>query len=302
MSLPALVHVGFHKTGTTWLQKNIFVRENGFLPITSHNEVFEMLVKPNLTFKVATAKDILMARTSEARDGTVPLISSEILSGNPFFGGREKAIYAHRLSKCLESPKILITIRSQFSMMRSIYMQYISRAGTKRPENFFSESAEVGYFEFDSEHLEYDKFLQLYWDLFGPDRVLVLTQECLLHNQVEALSKLSKFCGINRRLIPKSDAPGLQDAPEYSTPFLIRINYFRTWPVNREPIFDLGPFARGFYRGTVSALRSKAARSVFKGTKPVSNIIASKFAGRYTDSNKRLAAMTQGQLDLSQYP
>ena len=47
MDKPVLIHIGYHKTGTTWFQKILFRPEFGLPPIMSHEEVFATLVRPH---------------------------------------------------------------------------------------------------------------------------------------------------------------------------------------------------------------------------------------------------------------
>ena len=44
---PLLIHVGYHKTATTWLQNSVFRDDHGFSKVMSHAEIFEHVVMPN---------------------------------------------------------------------------------------------------------------------------------------------------------------------------------------------------------------------------------------------------------------
>ena len=96
-----LIHVGYHKTATTWMQASLFRPHHGFAPILDHDDVFRLITAPHgLVFDPsAAAADEIAARTYAAPPNLVPVISSEILSGQPFFGGRESDAFAERLAR-----------------------------------------------------------------------------------------------------------------------------------------------------------------------------------------------------------
>ena len=136
---------------------------------------------------------LIAERAGQADDGTVPVISSETLCGNPFYGGTGATTYARTLAEAVPDAHILITIREQLRMLTSVYMQYISRGGTKRPEAFFLEENAPGYARFSAAHFRYHRLVELYRDLFGPDNVLVLTQERMAGDLAGYLATLAAF-------------------------------------------------------------------------------------------------------------
>ena len=169
---PLLLHVGYHKTATTWMQRALFQEVHGYRPLLSHAEVFDLVVRPHgLRWDPAPARALIAERLAGVPGGQTPVISSEILSGLPFTGGRESDGLARRLAEVAEGlpaePRILVSIRAQMRMLPSVYMQYIRRGGTMPPETFFAGESEIGYFGFSPEHFEYDRFVALYQRLFG---------------------------------------------------------------------------------------------------------------------------------------
>ena len=95
---PLLIHIGYHKTATTWMQMRLFHPEHGYAQLADHDELFKAIVQPHsFAFDPAPFRDLITARMAETAPDLVPTLSSEILSGQPFYGGRESDLYATRL-------------------------------------------------------------------------------------------------------------------------------------------------------------------------------------------------------------
>ena len=202
-----LLHVGYHKTGTTWLQNRFFVSEYGYGKILDHDAVSALIVDAHGSARDAEP----LARAAEAggatlESGHVPVVSSEILCGNPFHGGAGGAENARLLAAAFPDARILITIREQMRMLTSVYMQYLSRGGTRSPEDFFTEENAPGYPRFRTGHFRYDWLVGLYRDLFGAENVLVLTQE----------EMASRSRGVSREALGlrRGPAPGRLSGPD----------------------------------------------------------------------------------------
>ena len=296
-----LLHVGYHKTGTTWLQKRFFIPEFGYLGIFDHEEISRLVVDAHASELDAGG----LAATARERIGvldpdTVPVISSETLCGNPFHGGIGGAANARVLAEAFPDARVLITIREQIRMLTSVYMQYLLQGGTRQPAAFFSERGEPGYPRFRSEHFRYDWLVGHYRELFGAENVLVLTQEQMARDLAGFLERLAAFAEASRRDgFPASTTRSGVSQPEMAAPLLRRVNHFRAGPVSPEPVFDLGGLSDAIYRGVGWTARRPALSRVLKG-RPVSRHVAARFAGRFADSNRALAAMYPG-LDLTGY-
>ncbi|MFW6028023.1 MAG: hypothetical protein ACOC9Q_00665 [bacterium] len=304
MRRPLLIHVGYHKTATTWLQKVLFTPEHGYRKLLSHAEVFETLVRPHgLTFDGSSAKALMAERMAFETKCNVDVISSEILSGNPFLGGRESDQFARRLHAVAPDALILISIREQFSMMTSLYMQYVSRGGTMSPAAFFAESPDIGYVSFASEHLEFHRLIGLYRWLFGPGQVLVITKEGLDDDCRATLDRIGRFSGNHTPICLSGAAAQRLGAsyPEYSSVALRRINHFRAGPLNSAPLIDLGAFSGTLYRATGALARSRPMTRLCGRRRPVATYVGKRFRGRFAHSNRALKAMLGDRIDLTGY-
>lgn len=299
-----LIHIGYHKTATTWMQKLLFIPQNGYRQIADHSDVFSLIVKPHgLKFDPSLMQSLITNSTPTLAKSEVPVISSEILCGNPFFGGRESDIYAERLHAIVPNARILISIRSQMRILPSVYMQYLLRGGTMGYKKFFEGVNEPGYFAFNSDHFEYDRLIALYQRLFGADNVLVTSQESLKANMGAVAQNIADFSHNTtfEKLSKTAYRIHAASYPEHAVPILRRINHIQKSQMNPAPLLNLGETPKGLYRAAGYILKRPPINPLFSSYKPVSNFVRNHFQGRFSESNARLSELTQGSLDLSEY-
>ena len=116
MSFPNLIiHIGLHKTGSTFLQQNIFPNLDGIEYIRWRNLEYFLRLDDSKRF----------------------LISSESLSGFTFAGqnDREKAIRV--LGGFFRDARIIVVFRSHGGFLASLYSQYLRYGGTSPFDEFF---------------------------------------------------------------------------------------------------------------------------------------------------------------------
>ena len=98
--LEPLIHVGYHKTGTTWLQRRVFTDAKlGFSSVTPPRLVNEAFVDHGpFSFDAASTRELLRSSVEASeRDGTTLVISQERLSGDPMQGSLDARSIADRL-------------------------------------------------------------------------------------------------------------------------------------------------------------------------------------------------------------
>lgn len=304
MSSTPLLHIGYHKTATTWMQRQLFMPVHGYRQLCGHDEVFRYIVQPHgLRFDPEPMKSLIATARQMVELGEVGVVSSEILSGHPFFGGRESEVYAERLAQIFPEAKILISVRNQMQILPSVYMQYVSRGGTMPPAQFFEGTNEIGYFGFSAEHFEYDRLVAHYQNLFGSKNVYILPQENLRSDLRESMVQLANFSGNSRYVELKESAknPVAQSYPEYSVPILRRINHVQSSTLNPWPILSLGTTPKGIYKVAGYAMKKPPVSTLMKGRKPVSDYVKKNFKGYYEESNKRLAGLSAYPLKIFGY-
>lgn len=301
---PLLLHIGYHKTATTWMQRRLFQPDHGFRQLASHQEIFDHIVRPHgLRFDPVPMRALIAERSKALAPGEVPVLSSEILSGHPFQGGHESDVYAQRLQAIAPEARILVSIRAQLRILPSVYMQYVLRGGTMPYDLFFDGTSEPGYFGFTDQHFDYDLLVAQYQSLFGAENVYVLTQESLQADMDAAAIALAGFAGAEgfAGLSPVARQVTGASYPEYSVGVLRRINHVQTSTLNPTPIVSFGRTPQGLYKLAGFALKKPPLASLLKGRKPVSEHVKKRFAGRYDASNARLGQICAHPLDLSRY-
>lgn len=298
-------HIGYHKTATSWMQIRLFTPSHGFHQIGTHDDAFQHIVRPSVfEFDADAARMLLQERQAQTPAGHVPVLSSEILSGHPFYGGRESDLYARRLHAIAPDAKILISIRNQMKVLPSVYMQYIRRGGTMPYQRFFREEDDLGFFGFRAAHFAYDHLIGLYQSLFGAERVVVVTQESLQKDLAGTSADLAARLGAGAfaGLDPVALEPFAPSYPEYALPLLRRINHVQTSVINPTPIMALGTTPDGMDSWVGALTRRKPLVTWFGAKRPVSDYVKRQFDGVYTASNARLAQMLGDGVDLTGYP
>lgn len=177
----ALVHVGFHKAGSTWLQRHVFAAPPFALPIGRRTLANALVHPAPFRFDPAATKAAIAEACAPVRAaGRLPVLSHERLSGNPHAGGYDAGTIAERISAAVPDAHVLVVIRDQRTMLLSTYKQYVAVGGTASLEHYVKPRVPVRRVPlFDLRHLEYDGFIGRYHELFGADRVTVLAYEAL---------------------------------------------------------------------------------------------------------------------------
>lgn len=203
---PVLVHVGLHKTATTWLQEVYFPASgSGFWIPSSGSKAAKDVgywlfrsadghLLNDDEFDAADVRRRLLAMTPPA--AAVPVISNERLAGHPFSGGFDRAAIARRIRDVFPQASILVTIRAQEALLLSNYLQYLKYGGWHTPESFLrppensrTPSLNLGFWD-------YERLSALYAQVFGRKRVLFLPQEALRREPLSFAMSLASFAGV----------------------------------------------------------------------------------------------------------
>jgi len=202
-----LIHLGFPKAASTWLQHYVFNnKELGFtipwndariLAVDQFSIVNPFDFNTNDVRRTFSDARIQLNRTNEL----VEVLSDETLGGNPLCWWVNAKVIADRMFKVFPDAKIFICIREQKKMILSLYSQYIKHGNTKKLEQFIGAQgvAPGGGPICDLSQLEYHKVIRYYQSLYGKENVLVLTLEQLQKNKSNFLKQLTCFAGCGAR-------------------------------------------------------------------------------------------------------
>lgn len=206
-----LIHIGFHKTGTSFLQKKLFAGNiPGLTPIVPYNfdgisngksaKLFgaEIIreVAGNVRPNIEQLKEKLNNYKLPSEGYNV--ISNEALSGIGKLSFAEKSTIQKTLSNLFPDSKILIGIREQRSWIESLYYQYLRMGGTLSPRRYF-ELSEINYFpnSFVGHHLYYSHLVNQYITSFGRDNVFIYAHEDLVNTPFNVIDNIQKFLKLN---------------------------------------------------------------------------------------------------------
>lgn len=184
-----LVHVGLHKCGSTWLQKNLFVSDKyGFVApwgSMSHAAVTNFVEVDPLCFdSKEVRKEFYQSLKMYDAEFKVAVVSHEALSSRPHHGKYYAPYAAERIKSVFPEAKILFIFREQPSIIYSLYVEHIRNGGKHTFEEFIGTDREkpgwsplckLSFFEFD-------RLLDMYNDIFGSVNVLALPLELLRIN------------------------------------------------------------------------------------------------------------------------
>jgi len=194
-----LIHIGYHKTATTWLQNIYFSTHPQIDFVGKHPELWQYLIFPHeLDFKVELAKAYFYPKIDNAiKNNKLPLFSSERLSGNPHSGAYDNKNIADRLLSVFPQAKILIVIREQRNAILSNYKQYIQVGGicTLKEYLFPPVDGKIPLFRLDN--FKYHQLIEYYIKLYGLKNVKVMIYEQFKKNPIEFINELANFIKIS---------------------------------------------------------------------------------------------------------
>jgi hypothetical protein len=203
--VPDLIcHIGFHKTASSTLQHQFF-------PACANLNLMTTL-KPNVRefIQLVTRQDPLYFNPNEARailgrelsDREVNLLSNESLSGPPYSGVIEWGL-DHRspvlanLHAAYPDADVIVVLRRQDGLARSLYRQYVKRGGTARIQRFFGMDGSGKPPLMSLDRFRYLPLLR-YLRAHFKSRILILTFEEFVRDQDGFLDRLCAFLSVAR--------------------------------------------------------------------------------------------------------
>ena len=187
-----LIHIGYHKTASSYLQHVIFPQ----LPVNLFNpdEYHLKLIGNENPEKAELFRDWIAEEVNNTQNSNkkITIISHEALSGHPHgYKKIQPFVIADNLAKVFPDSRILIVIRNQFDYIASLYAFRVAVKGEEYRsfDNFVKFAGTKGLFE----HLEYHLLIEYYQSLFGKEKVLVLPMELLVRTPEKFIMKIMNF-------------------------------------------------------------------------------------------------------------
>jgi hypothetical protein len=197
-----IIHIGYPKAGSTWLQDRVFNNSELQYYCASREFVYRYILEPDcfsFDSELAKRKVEELFRNPLSRNLT-PIVSSELLCGSANInGGANARIYADRLKKILPEAKIIIVIREQLSWLESFYkMEVCHNKKFYHPEALLATRNDLDKTsKFLIYFLFYDKLIECYQTLFGKGNVLVLPFETLCSEPFEFIRRVLLFSHVH---------------------------------------------------------------------------------------------------------
>jgi hypothetical protein len=207
------IHVGFPKTGTTFLQRRCFPKLKGVHVVRYHQDVgltglLRTLWRIVDAYPLFVDMDKHRSEVNQFLQG-VPqdklLITLESLAGNALRGFRENAQATESLRELFPSAKIILTIRRQDTFLESLYRQFLWAYYDPTIDDFLSFRdhefinwfrAPPAYPSINVWRLDYHVYAQNYAAAFGRENVLVLPQEMLRNDPRTFHVRLADFLDV----------------------------------------------------------------------------------------------------------
>ncbi len=191
-----IIHIGFPKTGTTYLQENVLP----YLDVTFEGFKSSASVLGKLVYADPLDYDIeeIIQKIKLNQSDKPHLYSFENLTGSPFYyKGLNRSTIPQKLKE-LGFSKVVITIRNQMSAIDSYYRQYVVQGGTLGFRSFLDLDNQRPWQSkfFNMNYLKYDILLRRYCDVFGAENVLVISQEELRKSEEKCIASLTHFLGV----------------------------------------------------------------------------------------------------------
>lgn len=302
-----LLHIGYHKTATTWLQDGLFQEGSGsFVSPWSRAEIVERFISVDpFDFDGAAARAWFAAGIDAAlaRD-LVPVLSHEQLAGNAHSGGHNSRANADRLAEALPRARVLIVIREQRSMVVSVYKQYVRACGVASVDRYLHPPVrgnDRGIPLFEPRFLEYHRLIGYYRSRFGADHVRVLPFEALRRDRRRFVDDVVSFAGAR----PPGDLSYRSVNPTISAASLAlkrKVNMVLV----RDALNPLAPVDSLRVAAGVKAGFDRADRWVPAGLRRRSDdrlraYVDDQLGGRYRDSNRATAELTGLDLEALGY-
>lgn len=227
-----LVHIGYHKTATTWFQRRFYPRVRN-VECVERRRIAEAFLAPRaLEFSAEAARAAL-----GLRDDRIYVLCEEELSGSPTVGGLHGLVtkeVAHRLKAALPGARVVIFIRSQTDIVAAVYGEYVRRGGTHRPDRFlFPERRGKGQYRrpyrapmFSFGHFDYLPVIRHYESVFGAAAVHVFPYEEFRADPAAFLRHYAEVLGLDVEIDALSFEPAYESYGRRLLPIARAANHF----------------------------------------------------------------------------
>ena len=204
-----ILHIGLHKTGTRFLQREVFGQLDpsrfNYNPEPLWPVLRQAVRHPGNQERAARTREAIEEwRASE--DKRTLVLSEPHISGDMFANHHDYAENLELMRELFPEAEIIFFVRKQSDWLQSAYRQHLAK-GKPIPIEAFLNFYQGGFRpsmgrkvhgarNLEALSLRFLEIYRAYAGAFGPDRVLLLRQEDLRERQAEIKSLLASFLGI----------------------------------------------------------------------------------------------------------
>jgi hypothetical protein len=193
------VHIGYHKTASTYLQTSVFPRlEANYVFVAGPQRAYLELIQSRNQYAPEKFRQWVSAQVEaqgKGRHYDLTILSHEELSGHPHgYKQIDPFVVADNLMRTYPAAKVILVVRNQFDYLRSLYTFRVAIKGQeyRRFERFLNEEGQLGLFD----KLEYHQLAGYYVSLYGQENVLILPMELLGDSAVPFNQVITDFLDV----------------------------------------------------------------------------------------------------------
>lgn len=286
-------HIGYHKTASTWFQREAAPRHPGVRMLFTGEPwrdplLRELVLTPRRSFDAAATRRLFDERMDEIRapDTGIVIGSEERLSGHAASGGFDTFEIAERIAAVIPEAMIFAVVREQVDMIESEYLQLLQEGSSAGLDAYLEFQPTLSNAPgFDLGQYEYDRLADHYVRLFGPTRHRLFEFRAFCADPRGFLDELAGYLEIEPWPQLSGDILHRKVNPTLPRRLLgVRrfLNHFERRPLNPYPVVSIRPFWRGPLWWAASRLPPRRRSLLQTDTRTALH-------ARYHDSNERLA-------------
>lgn len=200
-----VLHVGFHKSGSTTVQGALFARHPQIASLGEPNEdpiAFAAIrgvadsvhrsERKRVPFEPERCQALWQQAMAAVPEGKVPLFSKESLTQYEHYDTPADRRMAERLRMVVGPARIIIVVRHQIKLIESLYLFHSKGARYEAPEQWL-RARNDGPLRMYSYHLMTQPFVEN----FGRENVAIIPFEQLKHDPAGFAARICNFIGVD---------------------------------------------------------------------------------------------------------
>ena len=198
--MEVILHLGIHKTASTFLQKEVFPHiKNSLFLNREKSKPFKdyILYTDDFLFSADTAIGLfkqLIEDHAESDSSSQVIISDEEYYGNPFWGSIDRKRNIDRLLQTFDKNiKVLLVLRNQVGLFSSLYNQYVKTGGTATLHQFYTYKKYPLIVSED--YFMFDRYIKYISSRVSPAALNVCLYEDFLANREVFIRAIFRFLG-----------------------------------------------------------------------------------------------------------